>query len=311
MESSAFMSLSSAEVAQIVRASGPKVCVFPINGTRRWFILEHGQQPGSDSFAAYVARTEARHLELYRLIFDHGIDHLLTPVFGPDLLERGAEYLEMAAQGLAELCQKPSVLSFYDEYDVRVRFYGDHRKYFGPTPYAYLSELFDDLAARTAHHQRSKLYFGVFANDAVETTGELAIQYYLEHGKAPDKRTLVELYYGEYVPPVNIFIGFDKFAAFDMPLITTGTEDLYFTVSPSLYLNEAGLRAILYDHLFSRRDSEPDYGILPESEWLAMRNFYQSNIGSTCGIGVKRKEAGYWYPLPQVVLPREFDDASS
>ncbi|MBI5959406.1 MAG: diterpene synthase [Chloroflexi bacterium] len=305
------MSQPTPQIAQIVRANGPKVCVFPINGTRRWFILEHGQQSGENSFAEYIAVSEQRHLELYQMIFDHGVENLLTPIFGPDLLERGPEYMELAANGLVELCRKPALLAFYDQYEVRVRFYGDHRKYFGPTPYAYLSDLFDDLTARTAHHERHKLFFGVFAHDAAETTGELAVQYYLEHGKTPDKRALVEMYYGEYVPPVDIFIGFDKFCAFDMPLIATGSEDLYFTVSPSPYLNEPQLRAILYDHLFNRRDSEPDYSSLPADEWNIMRSFYRQNIGGTCGLGVKRKPAGYWYPLPQVLLPREFDDASS
>jgi tuberculosinol/isotuberculosinol synthase len=311
LDAAVFRTLPTEQIAQLVRANGPKVCVFPINGTRRWFLLEHGQTAGPDWFSAYVTISEQRHLELYRLFFDHGVENLLTPIFGPDLLERGTAYIEMAANGLADLCQKPTVLAFYQEHQVRVRFYGDHRKYFGPTPYAYLSDLFDDLTARTAHHHLHKLFFGVFAHDAVETTGELAVQYYLQHGKTPDKRTLIEQYYGEYVPPVDLFIGFDKFCAFDMPLITTGNEDLYFTVSPSPYLSEQQLRDILYDHLFARRDSEPDYSTLSAAEWEAMRTFYRTNVGNTCGIGARRKPAGYWYPLPQVNLPHDFDDSLS
>ncbi len=40
------------------------------------------------------------------------------------------------------------------------------------------------------------------------------------------------LYYGEYVAPVDLFVGFDKFCTFDMPLIATGDEDLYFHGQP-------------------------------------------------------------------------------
>jgi len=37
-----FLNLPKPEIAKLVRESGNQVCVFPINGTRRWFALEHG-----------------------------------------------------------------------------------------------------------------------------------------------------------------------------------------------------------------------------------------------------------------------------
>lgn len=314
MEAETFRTLPTEEIAQIVRNQGPRVCVFPINGTRRWFMLEHAQQAAGrseDLLAAYVTISEQRHIELYRLFFDHGITTLLTPIFGPDLSDRGEDYVRMAADGLELLTREPSLLKFYEDYGVRVRFYGDHRKYFGPTPYAYLSDRFDELTARTLHHDRFRLFFGVCANDAVETTGELAVRYYREHGQPPDKRTLIEMYYGEYIPPVDVFIGFDKFSAFDMPLISTGCEDLYFTVSPSPYLNAPQLRDILYDHLFNRRNSGPDYQAMGPDDWAAMRAFYRANLEKTCGVGTRHGPGGCWYPLPQVELPQEFIESSS
>lgn len=311
MDAAAFRTLPVEQIAQIVRAQGPKVCVFPINGTRRWFMMEHAQQAGDNPFAKYIEASRQRHAELYRLFFDHGVETLLTPIFGPDLVERGDQYMQIAAEGLSDLTKDPALLDFYREYGVRVRFYGDHRKFFGPTPYAYLSDLFDEITARTQQHDRHRLFFGVCANDAVATTGELAVRHYIEHGQAPDKDTLVKLYYGEPVPPVDLFIGFDKFCAFDMPLITTGNEDLYFMVSPSPYLDSPQLRDILYDHLFSRRDDEPDYETMSASEWAAMRGFYRSNINNVCGIGTRRGPGGCWYPLPQVEWPQEFVESSS
>ncbi|HEX3049994.1 MAG TPA: hypothetical protein VHP83_05010 [Aggregatilineaceae bacterium] len=298
MDIDAFRRLPADRIADMVRTQGPKVGVFPINGTRRWFLLEHAAGQ-ADPLKAYLEVSEQRHIELYRMFFEHGVDTLLTPIFGPDLLERGDEYVQMAAEGLTRIVQAPHFLAFYRDYDVRVRFYGDHRKYLQATPYAYLSDLFDEITAQTLHHRRSRLFFGVFAHDAAETTGELAIQYHQSHGHAPDKRTLVELYYGEDVPPVSFFIGFDKFCSFDMPLIASGNEDLYFTVSPSPYLTEEQLRDILYDHMFTRRDSEPDYETLTPDEWAGMRAFYHAHRGRTCGVGALKK-GNYWYPLPQV-----------
>lgn len=305
-----FLSLPTEAVARIVRKAGTRVCGFPINGTRRWLMLEHPPQDDDDFLTTYLETTQKQHIAVYRLIFDHGIDTLLAPIFGPDIMERGDGYMEMAAEGLARLVTHHDFLDFYADYDVRVRFYGDHRKYFRSTKYAYLSNLFDDIAEGTRSHRRHRLFFGVFAQDASETLAEFAVGYHKQYGQVPDKQTLIEMYYGEAVPPVNLFIGFDKFCVFDMPLLATGSEDLYFTVSPSLYLDEQQLREILYDHLYTRRYDEPNYGTMSAEALAAMRLFYQANRNSTLGVGGRQKIGGYWYPLPQVKIPPEIDDFS-
>jgi tuberculosinol/isotuberculosinol synthase len=300
MELEEFQRLSTEDVARLVREAGPKVCVFPINGTRRWFMLEHSLKQMEDLVPVYLDVTGRRHIELYRLLFDHGLDTLLTPVFGLYHVERGEGYMQMAAEGLARLATHPDFLGFYKAYGVRVRFYGDYRRFFGPTPYAYLSDLFDEATVQTLAHDRYRLFFGLFAHDATETIAELAVRYYAEYGRVPDKRTLVEMYYGEYVGPVDLFIGFGKFRVFDMPLLTTGNEDLYFTVSPSPYLTESQLRDILYDHLYARR-GEPDYSAMGLNDWALMRDFYQANLENTLGVGTRQGER--WYLLPQVETP--------
>jgi tuberculosinol/isotuberculosinol synthase len=301
MDYEEFQLLSTAEVARLVRQDGNRGCVFPINGTRRWFLLEHMPSPGEDWLPAYMEVARRRHVELYQLLFDHGLDTLLTPIFGPDLLERGGPYAQVFVDGLAQLATHPDLQAFYEAYEVRVRFYGDHHKFFGPTPFAYLSDLFDEATARTAANDRHRLFYGVCAHDAAETLAELSVSYYTRHGRVPDKRTLVELYYGEYVEPVNLFIGFDKFCTFDMPLVATGNQDLYFTVCPSPYLTEKQLRAMLYDHLYSRRGGEPDYETMPAEDWGFMHEFYRINRDRTLGLGAKRGQI--WYPLPAVQQP--------
>lgn len=302
----AFKTLPLEEVARLVRQAGPKVCVFPINGTRRWFLLEHPPGQDEDPIEAYLQIAGRRHIELYQLLFDHGLDTLLTPVFGPDLVERGPDYMGVAARGLAMLVTDLRFLEFYAAYGVRVRFYGDHRQFFKATPYAYLPDLFDQLTAATQGNHRYRLFFGVCAQDATETIARLAIEYYRQTQRVPDKRTLIERYYGEYVGPVDLFIGFDKLCAFDMPLVATGNEDLYFTVSPSLYLTEDQLRGILYDHLYSRRGGELDYTTVGPEEWELMRRFYRLNQGKTLGVGIRAGNGGVWYPLPQVAWPAEW-----
>jgi hypothetical protein len=242
------------------------------------------------------------------MLFERGIDTLLSPVFGPDLLERGEQYMAMAAEGLAQLATHPDFVAFYRQHQVRVRFYGDYRGFLDGTPYAYLVDHFDQVTEQTLAHDRHRLFFGVCAQDATETVAKLAVQCYVTRGRVPTKRMLVESYYGEFVEPVDMFIGFGKFCAFDMPLLETGEQDLYFTVSPSPYLTSTQLDAILYDHLYSRREAETDYSAMSAEDWEQMKALYQANAGKTLGVGAQSKHGGFWYPKPQVVLPAGWND---
>jgi len=301
MDLQTFQSLPVEQIAQLVREAGTKVCVFPVKGTRRWFAMEYPTPPKEDYAAAYLDAIWGQHLVVYGLAFEHGIETLLTPSFDLPLMERGDAYMRMAADGLAALTQSADFLNFYDRHDVRVRFYGDYRAHLAKTAYAYLIDLFDELTARTASHSRHRLFFGLFVHDASETIAELSIRHYQEHQTTPDKRALIERYYGEYVDPVNIFIGFSKLRAFDMPLLLTGKTDLYFTVSPSLYLTENQLRDILYDHLYTRRrSSQSSYAALSSEDLGHMRDFYHANIGNTIGVGEWRESWQCWTPHLQM-----------
>lgn len=296
-----FLEMPVEQVASLVRAAGPKVAVFPINGTRRWFALEHAAaaQASPDPMTAYMDTAQRRHIELYRLFFDHGVDTLLTPVYGTELLARGDDYVHrVQREGLARLAEHPDFLKFYDDYRVRVRFYGSYRRHFMGTPYESLIDLFDSVTRHTRTHGRARLFFGVFASDAAEAAAEACAAFYRDQARVPARRELIESYYGEYVEPVSFFVGFDKLSAFDYPLLSNGEEDLYFTVAPSPYLTERQLREILFDHLYTRRAPEPDYGKLERAEWGWMNSFYAAHSERTIGVGKLR--SGIWYPLPSI-----------
>jgi adenosine tuberculosinyltransferase len=300
-----FQHLSSAQVAALVRGAGTKVCVFPINGTRRWFILEHPREAADDFVNGYLHIGGQRHIELYRLFFDHGLDTLLTPIFGPDIFERDADYQPIIEQGLLWFAQDPAFLAFYDQYDVRVRVYGDVERYVRGTPYESILEAFSQLEKRTQSHKSHRLFFGICANDPTERIAQIGVEYFQTAKRLPKRNEIVEAYYGEYIDPVNFFVGFDRLAAFDMPLIATGQEDLYFTVSPSPYMDEATLRAILFDHLYTRRIYEQYNDLTPE-DWQTLTNFYRQNRNHVLGVGESSARGNVWYPLPQVELPPEW-----
>lgn len=312
MDWNSFLHLPTEQVAQIVSQGKRRVCVFPINGTRRWYLLEHyGKSPSreTDYLRDYADQSAQNHRELYRLLFQHGIHTLLTSLFGPSLLKRSETWVaDVLGYGLALLDQDPAFRQLYQELGVRVRFYGDYRRIFPDLGFGHLIELLDRIAYDTRNNDRHLLLYGLCADDPVDTIAQLSVQYYLEHGRPPDKRTLIEMYYGEYVEPVDLFIGFDKLCAFDMPLLATGNEDLYFTVSPSPYLTAEQLRAILYDHLYARRMPETDYTDLAADGLKTMQEFYDLNRQSVLGVGRRCRHGDFWYPLPEVQLAPSLEE---
>ena len=140
-----FLNLPPAEVAQRLRQrpGGSGVCVFPFNGTRRWFLLEHAQEIANNSAEAYTLLTINGYISTYKLVFDHGLDTIVAPVFGGEIMNRGEEYMREIGASMTLLATHPALLEFYKSYDIRVHFYGDYRKQFGTTPYSYIFDSFD------------------------------------------------------------------------------------------------------------------------------------------------------------------------
>lgn len=290
-----FLQLPTAEVSALIKATGHKVCVFPVNGTRRWFMLEHGDEIKDDFFEAYMHASIQNHVDLCAMLFDHGIQTLLAPVFGRELMRRGDEYTQrVGIDGLVRTATDKNYRDFFDKYNVKVRFYGDYRDVLTGTPYEYALKSIYEVTEATKHHTAFQLFFGVFADEVTETIARLSVEHYLAQGSIPDKETLIRKYYGTDLPPVSLFIGFDKFSVFDMPLLTTGEEDLYFSLSPSPYMTEHQLRAILYDHIFVRRIPEPDYTKLPAEELDWLRDYYRHNKDYAFGVG--KLKFNLWFP---------------
>ena len=292
MDFETFQKLTASEVAEKMHRAGSTVCVFPINGTRRWFLLEHPDAAELD----YMGAAIQKHVELYQLLFDHGIDTLLAPIFESVMQKRGEEYGQKYIQrGLGLVATHQVFTDFYRDYQVRVRFYGDYRRFFSQTDDADILSDFDHIVAKTQTYQPRRLFYGVCTRQAIETAMELAIQHYLTNGQVPDRQTLIKMYYGEPIPPVSLFLTSGKFNAFGMPLLETDDTSLYFTVAPSPYLTERQLRTILYDHLYERRHSaKPDYSDLTADEFGMMRTFYRTHLETTLGMGTTRN--GIWYP---------------
>jgi hypothetical protein len=78
-----------------------------------------------------------------------------------------------------------------------------------------------------------------------------------------------------------------------------GEESLYFTVAPSLYMNNQQLKNILYDYVYLRPVQDPDYFTMPEEDFEIMRIFYEVNREATFGVGEMR--GGIWYTKSEII----------
>jgi hypothetical protein len=301
MDFDSFQNLSRSEVAVEVRRARATVCAFPINGTRRWLLLEHPHA----SVTKYIELNGQQHVELYRLLFEHGIDTILAPLYEPVMQKRGEDYQQqVVAQGLATVATHPIFTDFYADQQVQVRFYGNYRRVFPGTVCAHLPDLFDDITRQTRAHQRYRLFYGVSTRTALEDVVELALQRQAGPEARFDRAELIAMYYGEPLPPVNLFITSGKFNVFGMPLLETDDTSLYFTVAPSPFLTERQLRTILYDHLYNRHSSaKANYSGLTPEAFAEMRAVYDAQRETTLGVGVVRH--GTWYPLlPDTLIGR-------
>jgi adenosine tuberculosinyltransferase len=291
MDKKTFFECPAGEIARLMETQGSGVCGLPINGTRRWFELEHpGETP-----EAYLRLTGDQHCEVYRLIFEHGIHTLLAPVFNPLMERRGSAYIEqVVVRGLASWLTSTEFTHFCNLLGVRVNFYGDWRRYFTANDWLELAGIFDSVITDTRANGPRRLFFGVCANSALNHLLELAFAHQQETGMIPDLPALTRRYYSEDITPANLYLSCNKPAVFDVPLLIGDRTDLYFAVSPLLYLEQQSLRAVLFDHLYLRQATEPAYAMLPDEARTRMRTFYRRHRQDVLGVG--RWMDDIWYP---------------
>ena len=308
-----FQNLSTPEVAAIVREH-VRTVVFAAGGTTRWFILNYldGWPTDMSYWQGYLRQDGQRFLEIARTFFGHGVHTLFTHAVVPGQLEgKGEEYLHLAlTTGMERIAGSPEFLHFYEEYGVRVRFFGDYRQVLASSQYGGTLARFDEIEKRTRANERHRLYWGFNSKeDQITPVLELAVQFYRDHGRVPSREEVIELYYGEPVEPVDIFISFNRpKTARLMPPLLESRADLYFMIGLSFDFSQSQLRSILYDHLYARKRQHRDYSELSADAFPEMQAFYRLNQGRVIGIGRHYESGAIWHPMPQVRLPSGWDE---
>jgi hypothetical protein len=240
------------------------------------------RNPGDDR--GYLRTLAGRQAELHRMVFANGVGVLLVPLFGTELLKRGEVYKKYVLGGLSGLSEDETYRRMFDE-GLRVRFYGDYEETLDTPSLRPVLRACEALMDATASGDGPLLLIGLVGEEPYPTISRLSVEFAREHGRPPDRGELIKRYYGVPLPDLSLYLGFIQPQLFDVPLLATGREDLYFTLNPSPGLTEPQLRGILYDHLVTRRAPEVNYGELSDEAQEALVRYDERFSGVTLGIG--------------------------
>ena len=293
MYNAAFHSLSSAEIAQIVQAHGITTCSFAFNGTRRWFQLEAAQfDQGPEQ---YITAFTQRVLDICELLFAHGFTTVIMPVISPRVWQnRPRSYQQLAQGSLPLLFSDDRFLEFYEKQEIAAYLFGDFENYL---PAKHANELLKHYSAyclRRHEPSERRIFWGVCAHNSAETLSHAVVDFYKTYNQTPERHDLINFYYGDSIDKIDLHIGSGKPKLFDLPLVWTGQESLYFTVAPSPYFDERQLRLVLFDHIFARK-AKTNYGQITAEQQEALQNHYRMCQDRILGVGDHSHSWGIWH----------------
>jgi hypothetical protein len=270
-----FRSMPAAEIAP----HAPRTVVFAGGGTRRAAVLAGIPV---DSFSERLAEFSMHAFtETAGHFFALGVRHLFgVAFFSKQFAERGphrAYMLEGTRYALGEIA-----LPQYRARGWRARLVG----------YEQVPEL-AGLAAEFIRGTPADAPHTIWwtATASAEAVWERLIA--LAQG-ATTRAELTRRYFGEEVPPADLLLGFGKpFISPELipPLLLGGETHTYYYQRPGYRLDEAEIRALLYDYRYLRRtwvaDKSGRYRNIQ-----AQRTFWQRNPV----LGLGRRVGPFWYP---------------
>jgi hypothetical protein len=287
--------------AEWLRSIDPAVAVaIPVNGTRRWWRLSRGGRPALpnpvDELNAYLLAAQDQLLATQRLILEHGVAAIITPVMGGRLIARRDAAYAQAVFSSLKLLVRPEVLEFYRAIGTRMCFYGDYPRVLSENGAGDLLPQLEQAVAQTAGNGNRLVLYGLWAHDTVTAATSCAIAFYQAHGRAPSREDLIEAYYGTPVPLPRIYIGVGKTKVYDIPLLESRRMSLYYAAAPTLDLKAGTLRAMLFDTLVARLAKEQDALKLSADEFDRLQRYVNLNADHVAGLGDFDEELGFWTP---------------
>jgi hypothetical protein len=281
---SAFLQAPPDEVARVA----PRTVVFAAGGTRRGAALADRAAQG-DGYARY---TQQRMAAALSLIFEHGVEHVITFAIIPSqFAERTPAYRERLIEWIDWGLAGDEALALYARQGWRVRLAGSEEV---PA----LQPAATRLAAATPAAYTHSVWWHVVPD--AEAPWRALLRAAAATG-ATTRAELVAALYGEVIPAATMFLSFGKplISPALLPPPLAGELHCYWSQRPSYEMDHEQWRRILYDYAFTRATWQEDKDGRAEAA-LAWRAAWER--GPTVGVGTRL--GPFWYPGP-ISLPQE------
>lgn len=289
----AFLKMPAQEIARLIRElKRPRLGAFVPDGSRRLVLAFSETTPDSEDFYRLSATLPAQYLlESLKVFFSHGLPILLVPILSSSVLKRGHRYSRLTAlTGLELLFSSDDWWQFYQEYDVRVRVYGDLSLLANSECEPALAWI-ETMVARTAVHEFHTLYFAIGEPPTLgEGIAEMGVRFWQENGRFPTLSEQICYYYGEPLPTADFFIMTSKMSglgALPRFLVNGDTEAYFLPSAGAMGLNAHTWRLILYDMLFARVGLNGKYvqEVMSAEERAALSAVYRDDAQTVIGLG--------------------------
>jgi len=297
-----FLKLTCSEIAEIIKiAQKPKNVTVMIDGTRRILKLklEHHSDPWLYQ-KTHIETLMEKSIEVTDWLFDMGVNVVTGPLASFGNLHR-QDFIPTGLEHLLSPLLKEQSLEIINKHQAHVTFYGDTeyvKNLPGGESLKEYQHAFQHINEQIAHPKKQILIGLGFTTDR-ETTliAHQAINFYKETGRLPTQEDLITKYFGNKIPPVDIFIRTNELKSSGglTPLLTHHDTQFYFPVSPGLIsLTKTNIKRILYDYLFNRNLSAGTHQHQPINADQAKKisNFYHNSQDKILGVG--DREGDIW-----------------
>lgn len=272
-----FLATSQAEVAKVAPAS----MSYGVGGTRRAGVFA-GIEPWSNEFMVWAHQQT---LDSQALIFQYGIQHLLSPLLVPNNAKEVHRYRDQLFHQIEPVLTRPEAVAQYQALGIRVRLLGGERV-------PEIRAAAEKLHALTAANGHQMLIWTVVL-DPEELWTQLFTA--VRQANVRTQAEAIRAIYGEDISPITLYLNHGKpeFSFNTIPPLLLGQAQCYWNQKPGSVLDDTLLRTIFYDYAYLRKTFRADkleraHAALADQEaWI-----------SAPMLGVGTRMGPFWYPAP-------------
>ncbi len=272
-----FLSAPADEVSKVA----PATLILALSGTRRRAALS-GFRPYSSN---HLVQARAALFGSIQRLFHYGVRHIISvAVISANLTEYACsrqQFLDWIIWGIAG----PESMADYTRSNWSVRLIGSESlPEFQP-----IAEL---LSTYTPSNTGYNLWWSVVGDPEAPLRALLTAA---RTSTATTRAEMVQVLYGNDIPPATMFISFGKPVVSHelLPPLLIGQMQCYWTQYPGYHLPDQTIRRIFYDYAYMRPTGGPErlhrYDRIDQQ-----RNAWENQIV----LGLGQRIGSFWYPFP-------------